>query len=206
VNRASISHVDVVARVRAALQQDPNVISVDVVGSRSIGTETDLSDWDLRIEAVDLDELMIVLPSLTESLAPLAAQWDRLSDRAVYMLILPGGVKVDLFPGDRSRAVEGPWDPQPENLSAIDAHFWDWILWMGSKALRGENDVVEDELHKLQVNLLGPLGGNRIPQSIASAVEQYLRLRERAEQTSRVRVDRRLGDEVSARLRRAGLA
>lgn len=120
--------VDVLGRVRAVLFLDRNVINVDLVGSRSTGTETVLSDWDLRVEADDLDELMARLPSLTGQLTPLAAQWDRLSTRAVYMLILPGGIKVDLFMGDRSRVNEPPWQPQPDNLSAIDSHFWDWIL------------------------------------------------------------------------------
>lgn len=167
--------------------------------------ETALSDWDLRIEAIDVDELIAALPPLTEPLTPLAAQWDRLSDRVVYMLILPGGIKVDLFPGDRRRASAGPWHPQPDNLSAIDAHFWDWILWLGSKALRGQTDLVDEELEKLYVNLLGPFGANAVPRSIADTVDQYLYLRTAAARTSCVAMNRRLGDEVLGRLRQERL-
>jgi hypothetical protein len=125
--------VDLVERVRAVLLSDPNVTSVDLVGSRSLGTETALSDWDIQIAAIDVDGLMATLPSLTEQLKPLAAQWDRLSSRPVYMLILPGGIKVDLFSDDRPRTNEPPWQPQSDDLRAIDAHFWDWILWLGGK-------------------------------------------------------------------------
>ena len=137
--------MDVVDRVRAVLVLDPNVTSVELVGSRSIGIETALSDWDIQIAAIDVDELIAALPSLTEQLRPLAAQWDRLSSRPVYMLILPGGIKVDLFADDRPRTNEPPWQPQTDNLTAIDAHFWDWILWLGGKQLRGQADLVDEE-------------------------------------------------------------
>lgn len=96
--------------------------------------------------------------------------------------------------------------PQPDNLSAIDSHFWDWILWLGGKALRGQTDLVHVELEKLYGNLLGPLGANRAARSIANAVEQYLELREISERASRVAVSRRLGNEVLARLRQERLA
>jgi hypothetical protein len=86
--------VDVVDQVRAVLLLDPNVTSVELVGSRSIGIETALSGWDIQIAAIDVDALMANLPSLTEQLRPLAAQWDRLSSRPVYMLILPGGKQL----------------------------------------------------------------------------------------------------------------
>ena len=198
--------VDVTERVRGALLRDPNVTGVELVGSRAAGTENELSDWDLRIEAVDIDDLIAALPSLTERLAPLAAQWDRLSERLVYMLILPGGIKVDLFPGDRRQAMAGPWDAHADNLRAIDAHFWDWILWLASKAQGGRTDVVHEELEKLSVNLLGPLGAAAAPASIADAVDQYLALRTAAERTSGVAINPRLGDEVLARLRQERLA
>jgi hypothetical protein len=197
--------VDVVDRVRAVLLLDPNVTSVELVGSRSIGIETALSDWDIQIAAIDVDELMAALPSLTEQLGPLTAQWDRLSSRPVYMLILPGGIKVDLFADDRPRTSEPAWQPTSDNLKAIDAHFWDWILWLGSKQLHGQADLVDQECQKLYVHLLQPLGANAIPRSIASAVEQYFDLRMSAEHIAQVPVDPRLGEAVFSRLRDEGL-
>jgi hypothetical protein len=197
--------VDVVDRVRAVLLLDSNVTGVELVGSRSSGIETALSDWDIQIAAIDLDELMAALPSLTAQLTPLAAQWDRLSSRPVYMLILPGGIKVDLFADDRPRTSEPPWQPQSDNLMAIDAHFWDWILWLGGKQLRGQADLVDEECQKLYVHLLQPLGASAVARSIASAVEQYLDLRTGAERIAHVPVDRRLGQAVFARLRDEGL-
>jgi hypothetical protein len=197
--------VDVVDRVRAVLLLDPNVTGVELVGSRSIGTETALSDWDIQIAAVDFDELMAALPALTEKLRPLAAQWVRLSSRPVYMLILPGGIKVDLFADDRPRTSEPPWQAQSDNLNAIDAHFWDWILWLAGKQLRGQAELVHDECEKLYVHLLQPLGATAIPRTITFAVEEYLDLRVSAEYVAQVPVDPRLGEAVFSRLRDEGL-
>jgi hypothetical protein len=163
-----------------------------------------LSDWDIQIAAIDVDALMANLPSLTEQLRPLAAQWDLLSSRPVYMLIQPGGIKVDLFSDDRPRTNEPPWQLQSDNLKAIDAHFWD-ILWLGGKQLRGQTDLVDEECRKLYLHLLQPLGANSIPRSIASAVEQYLELRMTAERTADLPVDPRLGEAVLSRLRDEGL-
>jgi hypothetical protein len=193
--------MQVAERVREALRRDPNVTGVAVVGSRATGTANPLSDWDLRIEADDLDVLTAALPSLVGPLEPLAAQWDRLSVRVVYMLVLPGAIKVDLFPGDRSQPLAGPWEPGAGNLAAIDAHFWDWILWLGSKALGGRDDVIDEELEKLAHHLLGPLGADGVPSSIADAVDRYLHLRTAREEATGVPVDRRLGEEVLTRLR-----
>jgi hypothetical protein len=72
--------VEIDARVRETLLLDANVTGVEVVGSRATGTANALSDWDLRIEAHDVDGLISGLPSLVEPLEPLAAQWDRLSE------------------------------------------------------------------------------------------------------------------------------
>jgi hypothetical protein len=83
----------------------------------------------------------------------------------------------------------------------MDAHFWDWILWLGSKVLRGQNDVVEEQLDQLHVNVLGPLGAGTVPRSIADAIDRYRQLRRTAERTGGGVVNRRLGGEVLARLR-----
>lgn len=193
--------MDVAAEVEAAVLRHPVVTSVSVVGSRDRGSANALSDWDFRIEATDLDQLIIDLPSIVAPLEPLSGQWDRLCERAVYMITLPGAIKVDLFPGDRPYTMQPPWEPEAGNLAGIDAHFWDWILWLGSKALADREELVESELEKMQVHLLGPLGSETTPRSMGQAVERYLYLRDRAEQRFDVVVDRTLEDEVTAKLR-----
>lgn len=193
--------MDVVAEVSAAVHRHPAVTDVNVVGSRVRGGGNPLSDWDIRIEATDLDQLIADLPSLVQPLEPLAEQWDRLCERAVYMIMLPGAIKVDLFPGDKPHTMEPPWELRAENLVGIDEHFWDWILWLGSKALGDQQELVAAELEKMQVHLLGPLGSDSAPRSVGEAVEQYLRLRGSAEQRFNVAVDRHLEESVVRRLR-----
>lgn len=193
--------MDVVVAVTTVVRAHPAVNAVHLVGSQSRGSATALSDWDFRIDATDPELLMQDLPALVQPLQPLAAQWDRLSERAVFMLILPGGIKVDLFPGDRPHAIEPPWRTRPGNLSQIDAHFWDWILWLAAKVLRDQVELVDAELQKLETNLLGPLGAETAPSSVSEAVDQFLDLRRITEQRFNIVVDRRLGEEVVARLR-----
>jgi hypothetical protein len=55
-------------------------------------------------------------------------------------------------------------------------------------------------------HLLEPLGARATACSIASAVEQYLQLRQTAERSSPLRVNPRLGEEVLSRLQEEGLA
>lgn len=173
------------------------------MGSRSRGAATDLSDWDFRIEAKDLDLVAQDLPGLMQPFCPQAGQWDRLSARAVYMLILPGAIKVDLFPGDRPHTICPPWHPNAGNLSDIDAHFWDWILWLGGKAMGDHLAVVDAELRKLHTHLLGPLGADRGTTSLLEAVDKFLDLRRAAATRHGVAVDGQLGEQVVARLGKA---
>jgi hypothetical protein len=197
--------VDVPARVEEVVAPHPAVERVELVGSRGRGDATALSDWDFKIHTTDASALARDLPTLVRSLEPLAAQWDRLVERAVYMLVLPGPAKVDLFPGEERREIEPPWEPTPVNFAAIDAHFWDWTLWLGSKVLHGRTDVVDEELRKLHHNLLGPLGVADPPQSIDAAVAEYCRARDRLEHEWRISIERKLGDEVSQALERNGV-
>jgi hypothetical protein len=44
--------------------------------------------------------------------------------------------------------------------------FWDWTLWLGGKALRGELQLVTDELAKMHGFLLAPLGVASAPTSL----------------------------------------
>lgn len=202
---ARLSVVDVQARVTKLLDAHPDVVGVELGGSRARGDTTALSDWDFHIHTTNAAALARDLPRIVAPLEPLAAQWDRLVDRLVYMLVLPGPVKVDLFPGDEAHEIEPPWKPTPDNLVAMDAHFWDWVLWLGSKFLHGRRQVVDEELRKLHRNLLGPLGVPTPPTTIDAAVSEYRSARDRLEREWSVSLDRRLGDEVAQALARHGV-
>jgi predicted nucleotidyltransferase len=197
--------VDISARVTEVLAPSPQVVRVDLVGSRARGEETALSDWDFRIDTTNGAVLARELPTLVQPLEPLAAQWDRLTERATYMLMMPGAVKVDLFPGDELRAIQPPWEPTPSNLVAIDAHFWDWALWLGGKVLAEKAGVVSEELGKLHRNLLGPLGVTSPPATVEQAVAEYRGARDRLERRWEMSVPRRMADEVALALVRHGV-
>jgi hypothetical protein len=156
------------------------VRSIELVGSRARGDARPDSDWDFRVEARDFDAVAAALPGLVAPLEPLAAQWDRLSDEQCWMLILRGPEKVDLIFPEEPHAHEPPWVPSAENLCAIDAHLWDWLLWLRSKEASGKSELVAAELEKLFVHLLRPLGVERVPSSIADAVELYRPARDAA--------------------------
>ena len=181
------------------------VRSVRLVGSRAEGHATELSDVDLLVDA-DFDELAPDLAGLVAPLEPLAAQWDRLSEEASYfMLLLPGGIKVDLV-FDVPPTNEPPWQVSVGTLPAIDAHFWDWILWLGGKQLGGRDELVESMLGGLMFEyLLGPLGVAEPPATIDEAVSAYLAARDVREAGLGVTVGRELQEAVLPRLRAAGL-
>jgi hypothetical protein len=197
--------VDVLTRVAEVLDPHPPVRHVELVGSRARGEATALSDWDFRIDTTDGAALARDLPTVVAPLEPLAAQWDRLTERATYMLMLPGAVKVDLFPGDERRALEPPWDPGPANLVAIDAHFWDWSLWLGGKVFAEKTDVVAAQLPKLHQHLLGPLGVPSPPATVGQAVVDFRRARNRLEDQWDASVPRQLEDDVMTALARHGV-
>ena len=178
----------------------PAVRRISFVGSRAEGRASELSDWDFLVEADDFDALAEALPALLSPLEPLAQQWDRLSREQCWMLIVPGPAKVDLiFPGEPHK-LEPPWQPSADNLAAIDAHFWDWMLWLNAKEARGSAERVEVELEKLCEHLLGPLGVRRRPGSVADAVAAYCAARDAAEQRFGVTVDRGLEEAVAPAL------
>ena len=116
------------------VEASPAVESVTLGGSRARGRATELSDWDLYLDG-DPKRLMAEIPDLVGPLGPLAAFWDPLADRAAYMVVMPGPVKIDLFPKGGLRPNQPAWEPRADTLMAIDEHFWDWILWLGSKSL-----------------------------------------------------------------------
>jgi hypothetical protein len=118
------------------------------------------------------------------------------------MLMLPDPVKVDLIFPDVLHTPEPPRQPARDNLDAIDAHFWDWMLWLASKQARGNDDLVAAELEKAHEHLLAPLGAWRAPTAIAAAVDEYREARARAEARFGVVVDRRLDAAVAPVLAR----
>ena len=114
------------------------------------------------------------------------------------MLILPEPAKVDLIFPDQPHNNEPPWEPNAANLDAIDAHFWDWMLWLRSKQASGKTDLIASELEKLFDHLLLPIGVvGRRPRSIAEAITQYRDARGDTEKRFGVAVGRELEHEVS---------
>jgi hypothetical protein len=194
--------VGLAERVVGAIAAHPAVRRIELAGSRAEGRETELSDWDFLVESDRFDDLVEALPGLVAELEPLAEQWDRLSSYWCYMLMLRGPVKVDLIFADEPHLDDPPWRPDVDNLAALDAHFWDWTLWLHSKEAAANKELVAAELQKLFDHLLGPLGVSAEPASVAEAVESYRAARRRVEQELGVRVPRELENEVAPALTR----
>ena len=193
-----------VIEAREALERSEVVAAVVLGGSRARGAATELSDWDIYLEG-DPGAMMAEIPALVASLEPLAAFWEPLSEQAGYMVVMDGPIKVDLFPIGASRAIQRPWLLRADTLTAIDAHFWDWTLWLGGKALRKERQLVADELHKMHRFLLACLGVASAPASLDEAVASYRQARAQAVNGVRVVVHQELGRQVSEALEHHGL-
>jgi hypothetical protein len=185
-----------------AVVSHPAVRKIELVGSRAEGRAAELSDWDFRVETDDFERVAESLPALVSELDPLAQQWDRLSPEWCYMLILRGPTKVDLIFPQHQHADEPPWEPSRDNLADLDAHFWDWMLWLHAKEVHKKRDLVATELEKLAQHLLNPLGSPGVPSSIAEAVARYRAARDRAEDELGVRAPRELEDAVAPHLTR----
>jgi hypothetical protein len=205
-----VASFDPTDAVRAALRADPLVRSVTLVGSRAYGTATALSDWDYHVDSSDPAAVSLRLPDLTRPLRPLSQLWDPLARHPVYMLLLAAtethAVKVDLLLDLPQR--RRPADPPPvtaATLPGIDAHFWDWHLWLGSKRLRGNETLVQTELAKMWDYLLKPLGGVTAPTTQQGAIAEYLRLRPWLERRHNVHIAPSLGRAVQQTLAAVGL-
>ncbi len=111
------------------------------------------------------------------------------------MVIVAGPLKLD-FIFDEPHNNEPPWHPEPNNLAAIDAHFWDWTVWLLSKQVRGRTELVATELQKMFNHLLHPVGVQAVPVSLEMAVASYLVARARLERDLAVVVPRALEHEV----------
>ncbi|HEY3050739.1 MAG TPA: nucleotidyltransferase domain-containing protein [Gaiellaceae bacterium] len=172
------------------------VDEIRLVGSRATGPAHELSDWDFAVETSDFARLAGELPHIVEPLQPLAAQWDRYSDHACYMLVLRGPTKVDLIFPDEKQSWAGAWKASSETLVEIDRHFWDWILWLAQKERSGTEAVVSKSLGDMHRLMLEPMGADNRPGSISEAVDLYLDRRDELEQRFGVRVPRELESEV----------
>jgi hypothetical protein len=192
---------DVVAGIGTALEHCAAVTSVTLGGSRGRGRATELSDWDLYL-AGDADAMMAEVPAVIAAFEPLAAFWEPLAEEAGYMVVLDGPIKVDVFPVGATRPLQPPWQVHADTLVRIDGHFWDWLLWLGGKTLRGERGLVANELQKMHGFLLEPMGVANAPADLSQALAAYLRARSSAIDTFGVSVDPELGRQVSDALRR----
>lgn len=193
----------VIERVTSALRGHPTITAVRLVGSRQRGNAGDLSDWDFQVDTADFEAAAGDLPALVSPLQPLAQQWDRLSKRATYMLILRGAIKVDLL-FDQPHEPEPAWRVSRETLRAVDNHFWDWILWLAAKHSAGKRELVQQDLAKMSSHLLRPMGVERIPDAIETAIALYTSARREMENRFGVAVSKELEDEVRRALRMAG--
>ena len=197
--------MDLKAEMPKLLLRDPTVTSVQLAGSRERGDENALSDWDFVVETADAGGLREDISHLVDSLNPLVGQWDRLGPVWCYMLILKGGVKVDIIVEGTAQVDEPPWKVSAENLPAIDDHFWDWTLWLGSKCLKDDLDMVTKELTKMFDHLLEPLGVRQVPESIGEAISAYTAARDHHTDELGVTIELNLQSEVIEALRRSGL-
>ena len=179
----------------AAFERHAAVRRVRFVGSRATGNATKYSDWDFAVETDDFPAVARDIESLSRDLRPLAQQWDRLSDTQCWMLMLPGPTKLDFIftePHDQ----EPPWQPNADNLAAIDQHFWDWALWLHSKRVAGKRELVVTELRKMFEHILQPMRVGEPPSSLDAAVTDYLAAHDRLERGFGIDVPRTLEREV----------
>jgi len=191
--------------VISALTWHRAVDSVTLVGSRARGEAIELSDWDFKVETNDFRSVERSLVELVAPLGPLAQQWDRLSKRACYMLLLKEMGKVDLIFNEPWEP-KGPWVVGSTTLPRIDDHFWDWTIWLAAKDRQGKRELVVSELRKMHEHLLGPLRVAQIPSSLPDAVGAYVGARAGAERQLAMALPRAVEDEVRRLLAEAGYA
>lgn len=193
------------AEVPKLLLRHPVITKVQLAGSRERGDPNALSDWDFVVEADDTGALREDIPHLLETLNPLVSLWDPLGPVWCYMMIFKGAVKVDIIVEGSTQVDQPPWRATAEDLPAIDGHFWDWTLWLGSKSLKGDSDLVTKELTKMFGHLLQPLGVPQVPESIGDAISAYAAARDHHMNELGVTIDLDLQAEVIDAFRRAGL-
>lgn len=177
-------------------EADPGVAQFELIGSRARGDATPFSDFDFLIKVHDFPSFSKDISLLVAPLGPLTQQWDRLSETKCYMLIVPGPTKVDFIFADVPNQKSPPWRPDKDSLNGIDAHFWDWMLWLASKQFRGNEELVHSELQKLFNHLLKPMLVKVVPESISDMIEVYKGARENWESKLQTSTSRELQNEV----------
>ncbi|RAY11432.1 hypothetical protein DPM19_30920 [Actinomadura craniellae] len=185
-----------VMEVAETVRAHPAVHELELVGSRARGDHTEFSDWDFRVATDDFLSVAAGLPALVAPHEPLAAQWDRLSDYECYMLVISGPTKIDFIFRDVPRRWGSPWRVGPDTLAAVDAHFWDWTVWLVSKRAHGKRDLVRAELLKMSQYLLQPMGVDAVPADLGEAADRYLGARTKLERRYGLRVPRSLEREI----------
>jgi hypothetical protein len=188
--------MNVATEIPAALLRHPSIHVVRLVGSRADGRSHEFSDWDFAVETDDFASVAHDLQHLFASLQPLAGQWDPYASHACYMLMFPGPTKVDLLFLDEHRHWSPAWSPSPENLQAIDHHFWDWIVWLEQKRTGSHEATLKTGLGNMFELMLKPMGVLSEPASVPEAIDAYLAARDELERRFGVSVLRELEREV----------
>jgi predicted nucleotidyltransferase len=204
VRRQALAVSELADVVPALLRRSAHVTGVELRGSRARGEAGPFSDWDFVVWTDDFQATAADLPLLVKSLRPLQEFWDPLSEVPCFQLMLAGPIKVDLIFEARTYAIQPPWTVTAQTLPGIDAHFWDWTLWLTSKVDAGKKETVSAELEKMFGYLLVPMGAQRPPSSLGGAIDQYLRLRTEAERRHGVVLDAEPGRQVIGVVARLG--
>lgn len=183
-------------QVARAVRAHPSVGEIQLTGTWPRGAAVGPYGWDFSVTTADFGGLAADLPALVAGFDPLAAQWDRLGDLERFKLVLSGPIKIDLLFPDMPHAWDPPWRAGPDTLAAMDAHFWDWALWLVGKCHEGKGDRVLGELLTLTRHLLEPMGVPVFPTDLELAADGYVRARDRLELRYGIRVPRRLEAEI----------
>jgi hypothetical protein len=188
------------------VSKHPAVRHVELAGSRSRGTNEELSDWDFAVTTFDFAAVARDLPALIAPLHPLGQQWEPLGHFPVYQVLRSGPTKVEYLFLDHLQEAMPPREPGPATLDAINTHFWDWIWWIATKASIGRKDLVAEHLAQLFGRLLRPIGVTEPPADIGAAIDAFINRRDELERDYGITVSRALEEEVRAGIRRLGLA
>jgi predicted nucleotidyltransferase len=194
-----------VETVIETLRAVSGVHDVKLAGSAAAGDRTPLSDWDFELDVND-EGVLDALEHALQQLTVLALFWDPLSARATLIVIMDGPIKVDVIvPAMRNPHPMSRWTVTAETLPRIDAHFWDWTLWLSAKQLRGQADLVGTELTKMWDALLEPMGAITPTHGVAEAVGAYVVARDEREYELGVPLDHHLEHQVRSALVEHGL-
>jgi hypothetical protein len=183
-------------RARRLVAAHPAVNGVEFAGSRSRGTNDELSDWDFAVETPDFDAVARDMPTLVAPLEPLGQQWEPLGHFPAYQVLMCGPTKVEYLFLDETQDAMPPVRPGPDTLAAINTHFWDWIWWLITKASAGRYDLVTEHMPQLYEHLLRPIGIAVPPDSIDASIAAFVGRRDALEREYGISLPRALEHEV----------